>query len=154
MGNGAGTKAAVRGILAAPAPQRDFAAKIRDLPAATAGDGGPDAEPDRYDAAKTVKMEEEARRLRRQNQEAERKYVLASAVESQVAKLMGQEIAETEAFLRQASRAVADKLGLDARAVRQIFLDLWRAQRQSRSSDLAAKAEAAELTDEEREADI
>lgn len=111
-------------------------------------------DPDRYELARTQKAEEEARRLRRMNAEAEGTFVLASEVERQVARIMAQEIAEVEAVLRDGSRRVADKLGVDFKAVRQILMDQWRSHRATRTAALADQAEAAASSADERAEDI
>lgn len=80
--------------------------------------------------------------------------VLASEVERQVARVLRQEIAQVEEALRTGARAVADKLGVDFRTVRQVLMDVWRAQRQTRSVGLSDQAGAATLTEAERDADI
>lgn len=109
---------------------------------------------DRYELARTQKAEEEARRLRRQNLEAEGTYVLASAVDAQVARVLAQEIAEMEAALRDGARRVADALGVDFKAVRRHLLDAWRAHRARRAEALGAEAAAATLTADEAAADV
>ncbi|MGV8987805.1 MAG: hypothetical protein ACOH2H_16145 [Cypionkella sp.] len=111
-------------------------------------------DPDRYELARTQKAEEEARRLRRQNSEAEGTFVLASEVERQVARMMAQEIAEVEAVLRDGSRRVADKLGVDFKTVRQILMDQWRSHRAKRTLVLDGQAEAAGISAVERAEDI
>ena len=156
MGNGAATKGAIREILG-QAPDRSRPSEDRrQLAPATVGDSGPavPSDSDRYDLARAQKVEEEARRLRRQNQEAEGTYVLASAVASSTARLVAQEVAEFESVLRNAARRVADQLGVDFKLARKILLEEWRSHRQLRSRDVGLHADAAEPTDEEREADI
>src|SRR5690606_17526752 len=88
MGNGASTRESLRNInaeevSAAPRQQRSDA----PLPVGDA---------DRYEMARTLKAEEEARRLRRQNMAEEGTWVLASEVERHTARAMGQEIAQFE----------------------------------------------------------
>ncbi|PKP67930.1 MAG: hypothetical protein CVT83_07585, partial [Alphaproteobacteria bacterium HGW-Alphaproteobacteria-5] len=109
LGNGAETKRALATLqergqdTPAPAP------KSRQI------DGGElvEKDPDRYELARTQKTEEEARKLRRLNAEAEGTFLLASEVERQIARQMAQEIAEFETVLRDGARRVADKLGVD-----------------------------------------
>ena len=148
MGNGAGTKAAIRklqqGDEPAPGPS-SHGAGARALK---------DNDNDRYELARIDKAEQEARRLRRQNAAEEGIYVLASEVEGQVARKLAQEIAETESMLRAAARAVADRLGVDAREVRQVLTETWRAHRSHRAEVLTAEAEAAQLSPEETAANI
>lgn len=148
MGNGAGTKAAIR--------QLQQGAELA-LPAVSHGTGArglDDDDKDRYELARIDKAEQEARRLRRQNAAEEGIYVLASEVEGQVARKLAQEIAETESMLRAAARAVADRMGVDAREVRQVLTETWRAHRSHRAEVLTAEAEVAQLSPAELEADI
>ncbi len=160
LGNGAQTRKALAD-LATPAPITYRPA--RSIPAPSIGDGGEvgqpegrgdDSEAAKYETARTAKAEEEVRKLRRQNAEAEGQYVLASEVERATARMLAQEVAEFEAFLRTAARAVADKLGLDAKAVRAIFMETWRDHRSSRSTALDVQAAEADLTDDEKAAQI
>lgn len=150
MGNGAKTREALRRIsdeddvpdqIRAPRPPRDGA----ELPASDAG---------RYELARALKAEEEARALRRRNLEAEGQYVLASEVSRQVQRLLSQEIAEVESFIRSGARDVADRLGVDFKMVRKILLDGWRSHRAGRHDDLATRADAAAMSDSERAEDI
>lgn len=160
MGNGSGTRRAIEALRRPdPTPLPFAEADDDDLPVAPAPaqrDGtlltGKD--PDRYELARTQKAEEETRRLRRINAEAEGTYVLAAEVERQVARLLAQEIAEFEAVLRDGSRRVADKLGVDFKAVRQLMLDQWRGHRATRSQVLDAQARDIAATGEETEGDI
>ena len=151
LGNGASTKERLRSILtdvpevpapkvAAPAPRESGELPMTDSA--------------RYDMARTQKAEEEARRLRRQNQEAEGHYVLASEAAHQTARLIAQEIAEVEAVLRDGARHVADRLGVDFKAVRQILVEAWRGHRAKRSEQLDAQAVDAGMTEAEVEGDI
>jgi hypothetical protein len=156
MGNGAATRRAIAGL------QRMMGEMGQDLPVMPAAppsaprDGAelPPTDDGRYTLARAQKAEEEARRLRRQNLQDEGAFVLASEVERQVARVLAQEVAEFEAVLRSAARAVADRLGVDFRVARQIMIDTWRAHRLSRSGALASEAEAAQMTDAERGADV
>lgn len=151
MGNGAGTKralAALREDVDAPVPTPAPPPRQRE-----SGELSPN-DPDRYELARTQKAEEEARRLRRQNAEAEGQYVLASEVQLQVARQIGQEIAEVETVLRDGARRVADKLGVDFKAVRALLIETWRAHRGARVEHLRERADAARLSDAERDQDI
>ncbi len=111
-------------------------------------------DPDRYELARTQKAEEEARRLRRMNAEAEGTYALTSEVARQVAQQMAQEIGEFEAVMRDGARQVADVLGVDFKVVRQILTDRWRAHRATRTAQLAQQAETMGLSPEEQAGDI
>ena len=104
--------------------------------------------------ARAQKAVEETRRLRRQNLQDEGTFVLASEVERQVARIVGQEVAEFEAVIRAGARAVADRMGVDFKSVRQVLMEVWRGHRSVRSSALAVEAEAADLSDAERQGDV
>ncbi|SEI10018.1 hypothetical protein [Paracoccus alkenifer] len=149
MGNGAATRDALRRIGGDDAPAAP--------PLASTGsrfDGQlPVADSDRYEMARTLKAEEEARRLRRQNMAEEGTWVLAEEVERRSSRALAQEVAQFETLLRDAARAVADDFGLDARAVRKVLMDKWRAYRADRVQVLTALAEGAEMTQAEDEAD-
>jgi hypothetical protein len=151
LGNGASTRQAIAGVLAGEVGEL---AQTR-TPQGKGSDGAlPDDDTDGYRMARQAKLAEEVRRIRRQNELDEGTMVLVSEVERQVGKVLRQEIAQVEEALRTGARAVADKLGVDFRAVRQILLEVWRAQRQGRSDVLAEQAGAAEMTDAEKAADI
>ncbi|QQA43946.1 hypothetical protein [Pelagovum pacificum] len=148
MGNGADTRRALHD-LASGADGEDEAPR-RQRP-----DGVLDGrDPDRYELARTQKAEEEARKLRRQNAEAEGTFVLASSVEREVAKQLGQEIAEFEMVLRDGARRIADELGVDFGRARQLLVQTWRAHRGARSEAAAETGEGVELSDAERAEDI
>lgn len=143
MGNGAATRAALRDIdmpRPEPRPKADGALPLGDA--------------DRYEMARTLKAEEEARRLRRQNMAEEGTWVLAEDVQRNAAKAMSQEIAQIETMLRDGARALADEFGLDFRSVRKVLMDQWRAYRATRADVLSVGAAATEMSQNEREADI
>ncbi|MES2845630.1 MAG: hypothetical protein V4747_11425 [Pseudomonadota bacterium] len=140
MGNGAETKRALASLREAdPAPT---------LPQGKSMELKPD-DPDRYELARISKAEEEARKMRRQNAEAEGLFVLASAVEREVAKVVGQEVREFESVLKEGARAIADRLGVDFKTARQILMDTWRGHRGDRAAALDEASNAADLTAEE-----
>lgn len=150
MGNGSATKRSIVDLMTqadedAPAkpPQR----QRTDGPVAL-------TDPDRYELARIDKAEQEARRLRRQNAQEEGLYVLASEVERQVARIVGQEVAEFETVLREAARAVADALGVEFKAVRKVLMDKWRDHRAQRTEVLNDQAGQAVMTEAERDGDI
>jgi len=150
LGNGAKTRAAISDMLATP-PADSPAPRAASKPS----DGAlPEDDSDGYRLARQAKLSEEVRRIRRQNELDEGTMVLVSEVDRQVAKVLRQEIAEVEEAMRTGARAVADKLGVDFRAVRHILLEVWRAQRQTRSDVLGDMAEAATPTETEAAADI
>lgn len=146
LGNGAKTRKAIASL--------DQGGSVEDAPPRRKDGVLPDRDPDRYELARTQKAEEELRRLRRQNEQDEGTLVLASEVERQVAKVLGQEIAEVETVLREGARAIADQLAVDFKSARKILVDTWRAHRKGRTERLDVSADAADLTDAERSADI
>jgi len=143
MGNGATTRRALQDL-----PQRLSAPVQRESAPLLPGDM------DRYELARTVKVEEEARSARRRNAEAEGTMVLASAAAQQTSRLIAQEIAEMEAMLRDAARDVADTLAVDYKTVRKLLMDRWRSHRGSRAAQLQAQADTATLSDEEQAQDF
>lgn len=153
LGNGAETKKALAALKPdLPKAPEQAAPRWIQLPGDDAAEEPRNA--DRYELARIQKAEEEARKLRRQNAEAEGTFVLASEVERTTRRLMAQEIAEMEAMLRDGARRVADMLGLDFKAVRKILLEEWRAHRQGRTDDLQKQAETGGFTPEEQAEDI
>ena len=161
LGNGAATRKALRSVPAdlveaAPASPITPAAEIPTNAAALAASLLPPPSTD-YELARTRKAVEEARRLERQNQVEEGAYLLASEVDLLVARALGREVAQFETVLRNGARAIADRLGVDYREARAILLELWRAHRTERASELTAEAEtasAAGLSEAEAAADI
>jgi len=154
MGNGRDTRAALRTMAekhreAEPAAA-DPPPDVQKIPP-----GQPDLfDAERYEIARTQKVEEEARRLRRMNAEAEGHYLLASDVSLQVRAQLAQEIKEFESVLRDGARAIADQMGVDFKTARQILVDRWRAHRAGRSDRARAVAESAEKTQAEIDEDI
>ena len=145
MGNGAQTRAVLK-VLVAGGPVQELA------PLKKVGSGATELDPkddDRYEMARTQKAEEDVRRLRRINAEAEGRYVLASEVTQTVARLIGQEIAEVETVLRDGARKVADQLGVDFKLVRQILTTAWRDHRGTRVTQLDMQAAQSILTETE-----
>lgn len=160
LGNGAETRRALTSLKLGQIDQDDdeddAPRPARAVKPAAQRDGGPlgERDPDRYELARTQKAEEETRRLRRMNAEAEGTFVLATEVERQVARMLAQEVAEVEAVLRDGSRRVADKLGVDFKVVRQIMMDQWRGHRAVRTDALNGQANLADLSADERAEDI
>ncbi|MFV0303569.1 MAG: hypothetical protein ACK5IP_22330 [Paracoccus sp. (in: a-proteobacteria)] len=146
MGNGAATRSALKE--AAATGETPSARKM--IP----DTGLPLNDPDRYELARIQKVEEEARRLRRQNMAEEGAWVLASEVQRQTARILSQEISQVENLLRDTARALADEFGLDFRSVRKVMMDQWRRYRQLRSDSLGARENATGLTDQENEANV
>ncbi|WP_109464395.1 hypothetical protein [Albibacillus kandeliae] len=147
LGNGAETKRRVRQIEESSSDGED------NLPLRDSGELQP-RDPDRYELARIQKVEEEARKLRRANAQDEGTLVLASEVHRQVARQIGQEVAEFETVLRDGARKVADRLGVDYRTVRQVLIETWREHRGDRLVKLQEEADQAEMTSEEQEADF
>lgn len=139
LGNGAATQAAAARIL------HDQVPPPRSAPTAIDGD---------YEQARTVKAQEEARRLRRLNAEAEGAFVLAEEAARQARRQIGQEIAEVQTFIRDAARVIADRHGVDFKTVRQCLVDQWRAHRGRRAEEAEERAANAEMTAAELEQDI
>jgi len=166
LGNGAATRKALRSapadlpeaapVEAAPAVPITPTAELPSNATALAASLLPPPSTD-YELARTRKAVEEARRLERQNQVEEGAYLLASEVDLLVARALGREVAQFETVLRNGARAIADRLGVDYREARAILLELWRAHRTERASELTAEAEAASaagLSEAEAAADI
>ena len=155
LGNGAATRRNLDLLRDAVAPEivPRAPARVPDNRTGQDGELSP-RDPDRYELARTQKAEEEARRLRRQNQLDEGTLVLASEVERQVARRMAQELAEVENVLREAARKLADTMGVEFRAARKVLTDTWRAHRAGRADMLEGEAAAAEATEAELSADF
>lgn len=158
LGNGAKTKKALERIAAG---EHDAGSSEKKNPSPGAPEsGGRDGgelspqDPDRYELARTLKAEEEARRMRRQNEEAEGTLVLASEVERQVARALAKEIAGVEGVLRDGARRIADELGVDFLSARRCLIETWRLHRGARAEDLQQEAASAGMTDAERDADF
>lgn len=146
LGNGADTQRALSSL--------DDEASVKRLTGGSGAQGLPAEDDDRYKLARTLKAEEEARRLRRQNAQDDGLYVLADAVALQVRRQIGQEVAEFESVMRDAARRAADELGVDFKTVRAILTECWRAHRAKRSEALQAVAASAKMTANETEQDI
>lgn len=149
MGNGAATRRVLDDL-------DDEGDQVPKKPASTPRDGAelPASDSGRYELARALKAEEEARALRRRNQEAEGTFVLASEVRREVARTVAQEVAEFEAVLRAGARDIADRLGVDFKTTRKILTDAWRSHRAQRKDVLSAQADAAELTGAEQAGNI
>lgn len=159
LGNGAETKRRLRELdrVSAPAFELPLAPPVRSRPAPSApAEGGAltPEDPDRYELARTAKAEQELRGMMLKNGREEGQYVLASEVGREVAGAIAQEVREVETFIGDAARALADQLGVDFKAARQIMRDGWRNHRGNRAAVLTEQAETAEMTAEEIEADI
>lgn len=146
MGNGSATKAALSKIQSDDAPRATPAPESRRA-AGSGAEAITGTDPDRYELARIQKAEEEARKLRRQNAEAEGHYILASEAAQMTTKLIAQEIAEFETVLRDGARVIADRLGVDFKTARQHLVETWRAHRAGRAEALTAQADRAELSD-------
>lgn len=147
MGNGSQTKKAIEKI------RRDGQGES-EAPKRKTDTKADEGDPDRYELARIQKAEEEARRLRRQNAEAEGHYVLASEASLQTRRQIGKEIAGFEQVLRDGARMIADQLGVDFKTARQILIEAWRTHRRERADALAGTADAATMTQDERGEDI
>ena len=157
MGNGRATKRRIAEVAKVSGQvEADAGAEDAGDDSPTKKDGRPlsPEDPDRYELAKIVQAEENARRLRRQNAVEEGRFVLASEVSRNVARAIAKEVAEVESYIRDAARRVADEMGVDFRTARKLMVDVWRAHRGTRAEAAAEAAQAARMTDEERAADI
>ncbi len=149
LGNGAGTRRALKEITAhqelhkAEAPR-----KLTESVPLTPMDL------DRYELARTAKAEEDLRTARLRNGREEGLYVLASEVERQVSRLLGQEMRETEAFLKEVARKLADQMQVDFKVAKKVLMDSWRGHRQGRADALDGAAALVAQTDAEKDAQI
>ena len=145
MGNGAETRKALRHMETgeAPPPQRQKA----DTPLSP-------TDPDRYELARILNAEEDARRKRRDNERDEGRWVMSEEVARHTARAMAQEVAQFETVLRDGARAVADALGVDFREARKILMDQWRTHRAGRAGRLQQEADAVSMTETEAEAQV
>lgn len=151
LGNGSETRRAIKAAAADPS-----AVSIEPIKVAAPAPR-PIAEPrelDRYEEAKIMSAEQDARRKMRDNERDEGRWVLAEEVQRQTATLMGAEVAKFESMLREGARAVADRFGIDYRETRQILMQQWRSHRGDAAAQLGAQAEAAEMSEAEKEADV
>lgn len=149
MGNGARTRQALREIEETDPPTET----PQDVPER---DSAPLRTTDqaRYEMARTLKAEEEARKLRRLNAQDDGTLVLAEQAGREARRALAAELAQFENVLRNAARAVADKMGVDFKTARQIMIDTWREHRSARAQHLDQEAEAAEMVPEEQDADF
>lgn len=155
LGHGAKTKRAIKAIKAessdkAAGPEPVYVSKTVKV----VGDVLTRDDLDRYELARTSLAEENLRALRLRNNREDGVFVLASEVEQQVAKILAQEIAETEVFVKDCARLLADKLGIDFKVTRKMLTDAWRDHRSGRSKALDVVSDAAVMTDAEQAAQI
>lgn len=152
LGNGAATRRALSDLAemtpGAPAPRVSGSG-----PARRDGPLEP-KDPDRYELARILNAEEDARRKHRDNARDEGRWVLADEVERASAKAMAQQIGQFEAILRDGARAIADRMGVDFREARQILMQVWRQARGEAAAALLDEAAQMPLTDEERAANL
>jgi hypothetical protein len=153
LGNGARSERARQEILAAGAGGAQPPSDMTPAAASGASAAAPTSLSD-YERARTEKAQEEARRMRRLNAEAEGMFVLADEVARQVRRQIGQEVSEVATYIRDTSRVLADRFDVDARAVRQVMLDQWRAHRGVRADLAQAAGAAATMSQAESAADI
>lgn len=146
MGNGDKTQKAITEI--------SETGKVSRIDRPSGASGLKPDDDDGYKMARTQKAVEEARRMRRQNAEAEGVYVLASEVALQTKRLVAQEVAEFESVLRDGARQIADDLGVAFKKSRSILIDKWRGHRATRTRKLQTLSESTQATDAELDADI
>lgn len=149
LGNGGSTKR-VLATLAQDGRANVEAAPKRSTPRSVL----PPEDPDRYDMARAAKAEEDLRAMRLRNGREEGLYVLASEVQRNVSMLLAQEIAEMETVLRDGARAIADKMGVDFKATRQVLIAIWREHRAGRAQVLDTASANAELSEVEKSGNI
>ena len=131
-----------------------------DDPTPPAFEESEDAEPvsdsvkARYDLARTMRIEEQARAARYQNGLLDGSLVLATEVEREVLAQIGQEIAAFENVLRRCAQAVADAHDLKSAEVRKTMLEIWRGHRRERAEAATGRADAAHATQAEKDADF
>lgn len=157
LGNGATTKKAIRALIVEGGDEDgdDAPAAAVAKVAALKTDGSlPEGGADHYEMARTLKVQQEARKLLMENELRNGTLVLASEAARQAQRMLAQEIAQFEQFLREAARQQADKLGHDYKALRQVLMEAWRSHRAARTEQLQAEAEIASLTEAETEAQI
>lgn len=142
MGNGSGTKKRIKSILGEQDQSGDQATS------------SPEAGHSRYELARIKNAEEDLKRKQRETAAAEGTMVLVSEVQQQIAKIVGQEVAEFDSVLRDAAAVLAETHGLDVREVKQVLIDEWRSHRAKRRDTLHALATEAGFSEAEREADI
>ena len=121
-----------------------------EAPAKKQGDVLPPNDPDRLELATIQIKKEEARRRRRENAREEGLWVLAEEVQRHSARAMAYEVSQFETVLRDAARAVADVMGVDARQVRKILMDQWRNHRAHRAEQLSQNAADAKMSPSEK----
>ena len=148
LGNGAATRRALREADEAGPGETPARPVVRDSAPLPAND------PDRYELARILNAEEDARRKRRDNERDEGRWVLAEEVQRHSARALAQEIAQFESVLRDGARVVADTLGVDFREVRKLLLDQWRSHRAAQAASLSAQAETAEMSEAELNARV
>jgi hypothetical protein len=157
LGNGATTKKAIRALMVEGVDLDGDDAPAAAVPKSVVAktDGSlPEGGTDHYEMARTLKVQQEARRLLMENELRNGTLVVASEAARQAQRMLGQEIAQFEQFLREAARQQADKLGHDYKALRQVLMQAWRSHRAARTEQLQAEAEVASLTEAETEAQI
>ena len=151
LGNGAKTSEALARLSGSEPAGGEGGDPERDLPQDPAGSEAPS----RYELARTLKAEEDARAARRRNREAEDTLVLASVVANETARQIAQEIAQIESsVIRTGARRIADDMGVGFREARVILTEVWREYRTGRAAVKAEEAEAAQLSAEEQAEDF
>lgn len=157
LGNGATTKKAIRALMVEGGDENDDSAPAATVPKIVApktDESLPEGGADHYEMARTLKVQQEARRLLMENELRNGTLVLASEAARQAQRMLAQEIAQFEQFLREAARQQADKLGHDYKALRQVLMEAWRSHRAARTEQLQVEAVVASMTEAETEAQI
>ncbi len=158
LGNGAATRKAIREGRPAALdlePEADEAALDPPADPAPPRDGAlADRDPDRYELARTLLAEENARAARRKNLVEEGAFLLRAEVELETRRLMAREVSRFETVLKDGARAIADRMGVDFRTARAILLETWRDYRADRTGEVREEADGARLTDAEKAANV
>lgn len=142
VANGAKTTAQIDAIASGPRKTSTQMPQDEDLPKqATA----------RLNEIRVKRAELDLRRSLREEQVEEGRWVDVDEVRRATQKLIGQEVAETEAWLKDAARLIADKNGLNFKEVRADLRASWRKQRGDRADALKKAAADAEMSEREQQ---
>lgn len=152
MGNGAMTKERLKG-LAQEGVSPDGLNFDDEPEGSKSGSPLPQSDPGRYELARILKAEEDARKARLDNERREGTWVLASEVGHRVARAMASEIVQFEVFLKEAANEIYESAE-EAKHFRVELMKLWRDYRSTRSNAAEIEALAAELSDAEEKEDF
>ena len=108
----------------------------------------------RYDAARTMRLEEQARAARLANEQITGTLLVADEVTRQVAEQIGQEIAAFDLVLRRGAEQVAARLNVPAKEVRAILAEAFRDHRARRAEAASTRAALSAPSPRERKEDF